>query len=225
MFAMSSSDLIEELRKAIVECQEEAAKKAADEIVSKGVDIKDALEKGVSAAAKELGDRFERGEYFLGELLIAADIMTNITNALMARMTDASRAELAKKPGTVVIASVYGDIHDIGKNLLSQLLKIQGYEVIDLGRDVPSLQVVNRAVQSNANVIALSSLMTTTMPSQKEVIDLLKAFNARDKFVVIVGGGSTSSDWAKEIGADAWGEDAWDGVRLVEEAVRKRRGA
>ena len=121
----------------------------------------------------------------------------------------------SRKTGKVVIATVYGDIHDIGKNLLSQLLKLNNFEVYDLGNNVPSIQIVNKAVETKADVVVLSSLMSTTMPSQKEVIDMLKAFGWRDKFKVIIGGGSTSPEWKSEIEADGWGETAWDGVKLI----------
>jgi methylmalonyl-CoA mutase cobalamin-binding domain/chain len=119
------------------------------------------------------------------------------------------------KKGTVIIAAVYGDIHDIGKNLLSQMLKIHGFEVHDLGNNVPSIQVVNKAMETGADIIALSSLMTTTMPSQKEVIEMLTEFGNREKIKIIIGGGSTSTEWNETIEADGWGETVWDGIAMA----------
>jgi trimethylamine corrinoid protein len=214
---MSSEEATRKLKEAIVALNEEEAKKATEEIITSGIGIKDAIERGITEAAKIIGDKFEKGEYFLGELLIAADIITEALDKLVSALPESAKME---KLGKVVIATVYGDIHDIGKNLLAQLLKIYGFEVYDLGKDVPSIQIVNKAVETNADIIALSALMTTTMPSQKEVIDMLKELGKRDKFKVIIGGGSTSPEWAKEIGADGWGETAWDGVELAIKLVR-----
>ncbi len=211
------ANVIERLRASIINLDEEEAKKATEEILSKGIDVKIAIEEGITKAAKIIGDKFERGEYFLGELLVAADIITENMNMMLSALPEGVKEKLGK----VVIATVYGDIHDIGKNLLAQLLKIYGFEVYDLGRDVPSMKIVEKALEVNADIIALSSLMTTTMPAQKEVIDILKELKVRDRFKVIIGGGSTSPEWAKEIGADGWGETAWDGVKLAMKFVGK----
>jgi dimethylamine corrinoid protein len=148
----------------------------------------------------------------LGELLIAEEIITKSLNRFISVLPASDRVETK---GTVIIATVYGDIHDIGKNLLSQMLKIHGFEVHDLGRDVPSIQVVNKAMETGADIIALSSLMSTTMPSQKEVIDMLTEFGNREKIKVIIGGGSTSPEWNETIEADGWGETVWDGIAMA----------
>lgn len=212
---MSREEVFGKLKEAIVTLNEEEARKATNKIINSGVDVKEAIDKGITEAAKIIGDKFEKGEYFLGELLVASDIVTETLDNLVSALPESTKAKLGK----VVIATIYGDIHDIGKNLLAQLLTIYGFEVNDLGRDVSSVQIVKKAVETNADIIALSALMTTTMPSQKEVIEMLNELGKRDEFKVIIGGGSTSPEWANEIGADGWGETAWDGVELVMKLV------
>jgi methanogenic corrinoid protein MtbC1 len=209
---VSEENIIEKLRESIISLDEEGAKKITEQIIDSGVDIKEAIDKGITEASRVIGGRFERQEYFLGELLIAEDIITDALGKLLLKLP---KGVESRKSGKVVIATVYGDIHDIGKNLLSQLLKLNNFEVYDLGNNVPSIQILNKAVETKADIIVLSSLMSTTMPSQKEVIDMLKAFGWRDRFKVIIGGGSTSPEWKSEIEADGWGETAWDGVKLV----------
>ncbi len=200
------------LKDAIVNLDEDLAEKTTGEILDLDYDVNEIIEKAITEAARIIGEKFESMEYFLGELLIAEEIITKSLNRLI---SDLPAGDKIEKKGTVVIATVYGDIHDIGKNLLSQMLKIHGFEVHDLGNNVPSIQVVNRAMETNADIIALSSLMTTTMPSQKEVIEMLTEFGNRKKIKIIIGGGSTSPEWNESIEADGWGGTVWDGVAMA----------
>ena len=209
------------LKNAIVDLDEDLAEKTTEELLATNFDINEIIEKGITEAARIIGEKFESMEYFLGELLIAEEIITKSLNRFISVLPAGDRVDTK---GTVIIATVYGDIHDIGKNLLSQMLKIHGFEVHDLGNNVPSIQIVNKAMETGADIIALSALMTTTMPSQKEVIDILEALDTRDEFIVMVGGGSTSWLWAKEIGADGWAEIAPKAVELAKELIEKGRG-
>ena len=209
---MSINELIITLKDAIVGLDEDLAEKTTEEIIATDFDINEIIGKGITEAARIIGEKFESMEYFLGELLIAEEIITKSLNKFISVLPAGDRVE---KKGTVVIATVYGDIHDIGKNLLSQMLKIHGFEVHDLGNNVPSIQVVNRAMETNADIIALSSLMTTTMPSQKEVIEMLTEFGNREKIKIIIGGGSTSPEWNESIKADGWGGTVWDGIAMA----------
>jgi methylmalonyl-CoA mutase cobalamin-binding domain/chain len=209
---MSIDELIFTLKEAIVDLEEDLAEKTTEEIIATDFDINEIIEKGITEAARIIGEKFESMDYFLGELLIAEEIITKSLNRFVSVLPASDRIETK---GTVIIATVYGDIHDIGKNLLSQMLKIHGFEVHDLGRDVPSIQVVNKAMETGADIIALSSLMSTTMPSQKEVIDMLTEFGNREKIKVIIGGGSTSPEWNETIEADGWGETVWDGIAMA----------
>ena len=207
-----TADSIASFRDSIVSLDEDLAEKTTEELIAAGIDINEIIEKGITEAARIIGEKFESMEYFLGELLIAEEIITKSLNRFISVLPAGDRIE---KKGTVVIATVYGDIHDIGKNLLSQMLKIHGFEVHDLGNNVPSIQVVNKAMETGADIIALSSLMSTTMPSQKEVIEMLTEFGNREKIKIIIGGGSTSPEWNTTIEADGWGETVWDGISMA----------
>jgi methylmalonyl-CoA mutase cobalamin-binding domain/chain len=213
---MSVADSIITLRDSIVSLDEGLAEKTTEELIAKGSDVNEVIEKGITEAARIIGEKFESMEYFLGELLIAEELITKSLNRFISVLPAGDRVE---KKGTVVIATVYGDIHDIGKNLLSQMLKIHGFEVHDLGNNVPSIQVVNKAMETGADIIALSSLMSTTMPSQKEVIEMLTEFGNREKIKIIIGGGSTSPEWNTTIEADGWGETVWDGISMAKAIV------
>ncbi|MHA2391392.1 MAG: cobalamin B12-binding domain-containing protein [Promethearchaeota archaeon] len=213
---MPVPDLIFTLRDSIVSLDEDLAEKTTEELITTNTDINEIIEKGITEAARIIGEKFESMEYFLGELLIAEEMITNSLNRFISVLPEGNR--MGKK-GTVVIATVYGDIHDIGKNLLAQMLKIHGFEVHDLGNNVPSIQIVNKAIETGADIISLSSLMSTTMPSQKEVIDMLTEFGNREKIKVIIGGGSTSPEWSESIKADGWGETVWDGVAMAKHIV------
>lgn len=221
---MTENALIERLKESIIAYDEDEARRAAEEIVETGIDPLKAIEKGISTAAKVVSDKFETEEYFLPELMLAGEAMQTASDVLMGSLSKDKREEMeSRSAGTAITATVFGDIHDIGKNILSMLLTVNGFKVIDLGRGVDSMEIVERAREYNADIIALSALMTTTMPSQKEVIDILKAMERRDEFIVMVGGGSTSKVWADEIGADGWAEIATKAVELAKELVEKRR--
>jgi len=213
---MSIDESIITLKDAIVALDEDLAEKTTEELVAMDFDINQIIEKVITEAARIIGEKFESMEYFLGELLIAEEMITNSLNRFVSVLPAGDRIE---KKGTVVIATVYGDIHDIGKNLLSQMLKIHGFEVHDLGNNVPSIQVVNKAMEAGADIIALSALMSTTMPSQKEVIEMLTEFGNREEIKVIIGGGSTSPEWNATIEADGWGETVWDGIAMAKAIV------
>ena len=221
---MSQKALLENLRDSIINCNEEAARKAATEIVKAGIDPLKAIEEVLTPSAKIIGDRFERGEIFLTNLMMAADAMKSATDVLISGITEERRKELeAHKIGTVVIATVKGDIHDIGKNILSTLLSVGGFTVHDLGKDVDSMKIIEKALEVKANIIALSALMSTTRAGQQEVINLLKSLGKRDQFIVMVGGGSIDKAWVEEIAADGWTESAAEAVRLARDLLNRRR--
>ena len=223
---MNGNNLIEKLKKSIIDCDEEEAKRIANEILAAGIDPVKAVNEGISPAAKVVGEKFEKGEYFLTHLMLAGEAMKAASEILMSKLSEKEKERVsAEKVGSVVLATVSGDIHDIGKNILGLLLSVNGFKVYDLGKDVDAMTIVQKAIETKADIIALSALMTTTMPAQKEVIDLLKAMGVRDKFVVLVGGGSTTREWAEEIGADGWAETAEEAVSLAKMLMEKKRGA
>lgn len=177
-------------------------------------EIIDDLTKGM----REVGESFEKSEIFLPEMMLASETLIEMMSILKPLFKEKGEEEEKIK---IVIATVTGDVHEIGKNIVSLVLKANGYEVVDLGRNVDPLDIINGAVLNNAQVIALSALMTTTMPSQKEVITMLKDKGMRGKFKVIVGGAPVSSDWATEIEADGYAKDAFGAVKLVDDIVKK----
>lgn len=212
--------MLSKLKQAIIDGDEEAAKSFSEKISSEGMDPLEAINGAVIPAARAAGEKFEKGEFFVPNLLLSTDAMKAAINIFTAGMSEKSKEELGKE-GTVVIATVEGDIHDIGKNIVALLLEVNGFQVHDLGRDVNSMDIVNRALDVKADIIALSSLMTTSMPSQQDVIDMLKAMKVRDRFLVMIGGGSVTEDWAEEIGADGYTETAEEAVRLAQALMKK----
>ncbi len=221
---MTENALIERLKESIIAYDEDEARKVAEEIVVADIDILKVIKEGISAGANVVSDKFESEEYYLPELMLAGEAMQAASEILMGGLSKEKKEEMdARIVGTAITATVFGDIHDIGKNILSMLLTVNGFKVIDLGRGIDSMEIVQRAREYKADIIALSALMTTTMPSQKEVIEILEAMETRDEFIVMVGGGSTSLLWADEIGADGWAEIAPKAVELAKELIEKRR--
>lgn len=173
----------------------------------------------VTKAIREVGDAFEKFEIFLPEMMAAADAMVEIMKVLKPELKKEG-PDLAITPVKIVMSSVKGDMHEIGKNITITLFNANGYDILDMGADVDSLDIVKTAEREKADIIGLSALMTTTMPGQKEVIDILKDMGKRDKFKVIIGGAPTSEEWADNIGADGWGKDASEAVKLVEKLIQ-----
>lgn len=218
---MKSKELLEKLEQSIFKYDEEAAKTIIVKILNKGIKPTEIFDEFASIA-KIMGEKFEQGELFLPDLMLTADAMQAASDALMSEIEKRKMMVQGRKLGTVVIATVLGDIHDIGKNIVAFLLKANGFEIHDLGRDVPSLEIVKRTSETKADIIALSALMTTSMPSQREVIELLKAFSQREKSIVLVGGAPTTQEWAEGIGADGWAGTASESVKVAQELIKKR---
>ncbi len=189
----------------------ELAQKALDE----GADALSTVEL-LGGSMRAVGDQFGRGEIFLPELMFAARAMQKALGVLQPRLLDAATTT---KRGVVVIGTVKGDVHEIGKDIAATMLKAAGFEVIDLGRDVDALDFVKRAEEVHADVIGASALMTTTMPAQKELVDILVAKGLRDKYHVILGGAPVTAEWVAEAGADSWGQDASTAVEVLEKAM------
>jgi len=166
---------------------------------------------------KELGEKFEKFEIFLPDLMVAADTFMEIMKLLDPLLQKNEKKEKVK----IVLATVKGDVHEIGKNVLGIVLKSNGYEIIDEGRDADPLDIIKAAETNNAFIIGLSALMTTTMPSQRELINILQDQGKRSKFKILVGGAPVSAEWASKIGADGYAEDAFKAVKLVKEIEEK----
>lgn len=178
----------------------------------------------LSVAMRAVGDRFGTGEIFLPELMLAARAMQSAVDVVQPALLASNVA--SKKVGVMVLGTVRGDVHEIGKDIAITMLRASGFEVYDLGRDVDPLDFVKRAEELRADIIGASALMTTTMPAQKELVDILVAKGLREKYHVILGGAPVTAEWVAEAGADSWGEDAAKAAKTLEEVMAgKRAGA
>jgi len=203
-------EIFSNLEKAIVEGDEEVAKRLAEEGLEKGLDPADLIMKSCLRGMEIVGDKYKRREYFIPEVLLAADAMTDAVAVLKPHV------KLEKGPaGVIVIGTVEGDVHDIGKNIVKIMLQAGGFKVFDLGCSVLLKDFVDKAKENNANIIAMSALMTTTVPGMKKVVDTLNEQGIRDKFKVMIGGAPTSNAVAKNVGADGWAKDAIMAVDLA----------
>lgn len=209
----TADEIYARMQNSIEEYDEAAAAAAAAEAVAAGLDPVEAVEKGFAGAIRELGEAFDRMDIFLPQLVMAADAMKAGVTVLEEAMA-ASGGKLERK-GRVVLGTVEGDIHDIGKTVVGAMLQANGYEVHDLGVDVPSTRFVQAAADLDADIIALSALLSTTMLYQRDVLELLQGKGLRSKYFVIVGGAPVSQDWADEIGADAYALHAVEAVNVL----------
>jgi dimethylamine corrinoid protein len=203
-------ELFERLSDAVFELDEDLAKALAQEVVERRYDAWEAVEKGLLAGVNRAGKLFDEEEYFVPELLIAADAMYAGLDILRPHI----RKEAYGQPRKVVIGVVQGDTHDIGKNLVRIMLEVSGFDVHDLGRDVPAQKFVDHAIEIGADIIALSTLMTTTMEQMAEVVRILEREKVRRNFKVIVGGAPISQQFSDRIGADGYSPKAASAVQL-----------
>ena len=218
---MKKEEIFEDLLRAIVDMDEEGGKRAAAKLIEEKIDPVEGIEKGLSKGMKIIGEKFNKSEIYLPEMMMAADVFTSVMEILKPHISAETLDKM--KQGTVVIGTVKGDIHAIGKDITAMLLETAGFTVHNLGVDVATSTFIEEARKVKADIIGLSSLLTTTMPSQKDVIDILKETGERDKYTILIGGAPTSQDWANEIGADGYGETAERAVSLALEFVGKKR--
>ncbi|AFV12935.1 trimethylamine corrinoid protein MttC [Thermacetogenium phaeum DSM 12270] len=215
---MSWEEVIKEAQEAIANCDEDKAVAVARQAIDAGLDLVGVLNEGFSAGIRKVGDMFGRGEIFLPELILSAEVMKKVTGVLEEAIAGGAAQD---KKATILIATVEGDVHDIGKGIVISLLKTQGFEVIDLGRDVPVDRIIEEAIKVDADIIGTSALLTTTLAEQKKLEDELRARGLRERFKTIVGGAPCTQRWADKIGADAYGEDASDAVKKCLELIQK----
>lgn len=216
---MSKQVILKKLTDAILSFEESVAVAAAQEALDAEVDPLEALEKGLKVGIDIVGAKFARDELFLPHLLMAADALNAAVDVLKRNISQEAADQM--NAGTIVIATVKDDIHDVGKNILAALLAASGFEVHDVGKDVPVDTIIEKAVSVNADIIMASALMTTTMGRQKEILDELEFHELRDRFLVMVGGGPTTPEWAEKIGADGYGTTAAEAVDVAKKLLSK----
>ncbi len=207
------------LAEAVVNMDEKRSVWLARWIAEHNIDILDAIEEGLVAGMARAGDLYEEGEYFIPDLLLCADAMDAAMEVFEQYLPKSER----KYKGRVVIGTIKGDTHDIGKNIVALLIRSAGFEVLDLGRDVEARTFVDQAEAFQADIIAISTLLTTTMNNMEEVIKLLISENKRSQYKIIIGGKPVSEDFARKIGADYYAYNAGETLRLSEEIIRNKR--
>jgi len=210
---MIKDELLRSMNEAIVAGDKGAAVALAADAVRSGANLLEVIEKGYVPGLQKVGELWEQGDYFLPELISSAEAM-KAAMAVLEPELDRNKI-VARKGGKVVIGTVEGDIHDIGKNLVASMLQAGGFEVFDLGADVKLERFVEKAEIVGAEIICLSALLTTTMTNQRRLIGLLRDKGLRDKYKVLVGGAPASRKWADEIGADGYAENAVAAVKLA----------
>jgi corrinoid protein of di/trimethylamine methyltransferase len=218
---MIEGEIISRLKDAILKFDENLAREMAEEVVRANMNPLKAVDEGLVKGLDIIGEKYENDEIFLPELMMAANTfqvaMKILEPAIMAR----GQERVSK--GTVVIGTVKGDIHRIGKDIVILLLRNSGYEVHDLGEDVDLFTFIDTARKVNADAIGLSALLTSTLSGQKDVIDALIQNGERDRYIVMVGGGAVTQEWADSIGADLYAENAQVAVRKLNEMVKSKR--
>ena len=212
-----SDELFKKMATSIIDGDSDMAVSLAKESMSAGVDPLDAITKGFVIGVNTVGEAFGRGDAFLPELVMAGEAMKAAVSTLDPEMK--KRGTERKMLGKVVIATVEGDIHEIGKSLVATMLGASGFEVYDLGVDAPSDKIIGKAIEVNADIIAMSALLTTTMVKQREVIEELEKEGLRKKVKIMVGGAPVTRDWVTTIGADGYSEDAIGAVMLAKQLL------
>lgn len=217
-------DHLERIRQSIIAGDDHESVQATADALAAGVPAATILDDGLMAGADIMGKRFQAGEFFLPELMLAGRALKAAMSVVepVLKMTVAT-GEDTSDTGVVVTATVQTDIHDIGKNIVGSMLVASGFKVTDLGVNVPIVDVIAKAKEINANIIGLSALLTTSMPFMKALIKLLESSGERQRFKVMVGGASVTAEWAKEIGSDGTAPNAIQAVQLAKNLIRQQR--
>jgi corrinoid protein of di/trimethylamine methyltransferase len=205
----------EECKNAILSGNISLAEELARRAISEKLDVNETID-SFSVAIREAGDLFEEGEFFLPELMRSAEAMKAAMVIFQPILEEGKEDRFL---GKVVIGTIEGDIHDIGKTLVASMMSAEGFEVHDLGADVPVTTFIEKAVELEADIICISALLTTTMVGQKKLIDQLKEMGVRDKFKILIGGAPISKNWVDEIGADGSAENAVSAVKLAKKVL------
>lgn len=223
---MRPDKIIMKLKKSVEEMEIMLVEKAAKEAVAAGTDPVLAINEGLAKGMKTVSDLFDEGEAFVPHLLVAAEAFESGVAILTESMTQEDRLQASQ--GRILIFTVQGDIHDIGKNIVKTMLQANGFKVIDLGRDVAIDEAIDKAKEYNVDIIVAAALMRTTMPAQRELIQALHEAGIRNRFKCLFGGSPVSAEWVRQIGGDAYAETAADAVvkaRMLMAEVRAHDSA
>jgi corrinoid protein of di/trimethylamine methyltransferase len=216
---MNIEEFLNTVKKAIVEGNKDQAVQLAQRAISEKMDLNEVIEEGYISGIQKVGQLWEEGEYFLPELITSAECMKA---AMKIMQPELEKAQIdVRSAGKIVIGTVEGDIHDIGKNLVASILSANGFDVVDLGSDVKLETFIERAEEVNADLICLSALLTTTMTGQKKLVEFLKEKGLWGRFKVMVGGAPVNQKWADDIGADGYSENALTAVGAAKKLMEK----
>jgi len=215
---LSKEAKLDELVDAILTFDSDKVMEATNKAVNAGIDPLKIIEDGLTKGLRIVGKKFEDGELFLMHLVAAAEASKKALNEILEPRIVKAKVE-RKSFGKIVIGTVAGDIHDIGKNIVASMLFAAGFEVHDLGKDVPVSEFIKKAKEVKANIVASSALLSTTLPLQHEIVKALVSGGLRDKVKVIVGGAPVTEEWVKEIGADGFGENAVEAVNVTKKVL------
>ena len=219
---MERQELFNKAKDAIVDADEAKALNIISEAENEKFDLLDLLLSGFGAGNEEIGHRFDKGIISLPELIYAAEVMKNVTNTILGKLNADGTQNVPSKKGIVLLATVAGDVHDIGKGIVASTLRTAGFEVIDLGCEVPVETIIEEAKKYNADIIGTSALLTSTMVEQKKLEKMLSESGGKEEFITMVGGAPCTPRWAKKIGAAGYSEDAVDAVKVALELMEAK---
>ena len=219
---MAKEEIFGKLKEAIIEGDGPELVRLVEGALGE-VNALELIEKGMMPGMTEVGDKFSCGQVYLPELLMAAEAWEEAMVVLKPKLVESGAS--MEKQGVVVVGTVQTDIHEIGKNVVCNLMTTAGFEVHDIGIDLPASKFLEAAEKVGADIIAASAIMSTTIAYQKDIIELLEARGMRDKYMVMVGGGVVTQEWADKIGADGYGDLASDAVDTAKKLMTKKKGA
>jgi trimethylamine corrinoid protein len=217
----TKEDLFERMAQAVVDGDREACVALAEEVIDRGIDPFEAIEQGFTRGMTTVGDKFATLEYYLPDVMRCAAAVDAGVGVLQPYILERGTRQSV---GTVVLGTIKGDLHDLGKNIVGTMLRAAGFKVYDLGCDTPLRAFVDKAEEVDADIIGVSAILTTTMAYMPDLLSLLEELGQREQYQVMVGGAPVTPDYAEEIGADGYGETAADAVETAKRLMRVRRG-
>ena len=215
---MSKESIYEELANSVLSFDADRVVQASKKALEAKLDATEIIENGLAKGLKTVGKKFEDGELFLMHLVAAAEAVKKALSEVLEPELAKSKAE-RKTLGKVVLGTVAGDIHDIGKNIVAAMLFAAGFEIHDLGKDVPAEEFIKKTKEVKANIVGASALLSTTLPVQHEIVKALVAEGMRDKVKVMVGGAPVTEEWVREIGGDGYAENAVEAVKVAKKLL------
>ncbi len=217
---MGNEELYAAIKKAILELDKDQLDALTQQAVEKNVNVMEAIEQAYTPGIRDIGEQFEKGELFVPELIHAGAMIKEAITALEEQL----KSGTTQKKGKFLIGTVEGDIHDIGKDLVSTMLSTRGIDVIDIGVDCPAVNFIDAAIENDVDIIGASCLLTTTAPELVKIVKLLEERKLKDKFYFVVGGAAVEEEWARSIGTDGFAGDLQEAVTLALSLLEKKEG-